>query len=175
MYVGLAFFVGSALFTVWDKFCPFQSPLSHVIFWSARTISSAVRVMKQLNREQLSQAFSIKRWVEVSIHGREEESTNSLKVVALQRAICTSDDPATLLNATANIFAITDVAHMEELWSDRSFQERFIDQLESSYSRMLQVRGHNQVDIATSSRRLYLAAAAHIILPKHSVERVQQP
>ncbi|KIO17585.1 hypothetical protein M407DRAFT_32733 [Tulasnella calospora MUT 4182] len=57
---------------------------------------------------------------------------------------------------------------MEKLWSDLNFQERFIDQWESSYSRMLQLRGHDQVEIATSSRRLYSAAAAHIILYRNT-------
>ncbi|KAG9040351.1 hypothetical protein FS837_000760 [Tulasnella sp. UAMH 9824] len=164
MYVGLAFFVGSGLCTVWDRFCPFQSPLSHVLLWSARTIPSATKIIKQVEWKQLSQGFPIKRWVNSLIHGRKEESTESLQVIALQRAICTSDDPATLLNATANIFSVKDVAHMEELWADPSFQERFDDQLQISYSRMLQLRGPDQVNIATASQRLYSAAAVHIML-----------
>ncbi|KAG9026631.1 hypothetical protein FS837_004560, partial [Tulasnella sp. UAMH 9824] len=108
--------------------------------------------------------FPIKRWVDLLIPGREEESTESLQVIALQRAICTSDDPATLLNATANIFSIKDVDRMEKLWTGPNFQERFEDQLRSSYSRMLQLRGPDQVNIATASQRLYSAAAVHIML-----------
>ncbi|KAG8898080.1 hypothetical protein FRC00_003369 [Tulasnella sp. 408] len=43
MYIGLAFFIGSAFCAARDKFCPFQSPLSHVLIWSARTIPPAIR------------------------------------------------------------------------------------------------------------------------------------
>ncbi|KAG8985314.1 hypothetical protein FRB90_004784, partial [Tulasnella sp. 427] len=32
--LGFAFFVGSALCTLWDRFCPFHSPLSHFLHWS---------------------------------------------------------------------------------------------------------------------------------------------
>ncbi|KAG8915729.1 hypothetical protein FRC00_000825 [Tulasnella sp. 408] len=164
MYVGLAIFVGSALCTVWDKFCPFQSPLSHVIIWSARAVPPAVKGIKALEWRRLSQGFSIKRWLDVLTRGREEESRESLQVIALQRAICTSDDPATLLHSTANILGITTVSQMEQLWRDRVFQERFVDQFQNSYSRMLQLRGHNEVNIAASSRRLYSSAAAHIVM-----------
>ncbi|KAG9031001.1 hypothetical protein FS837_003126 [Tulasnella sp. UAMH 9824] len=139
-------------------------PLSHVLFWSARTIPSAARALRQLGWEQLSQGSSVKRWVDILIHGREEESPESLKVIALQRAICTSDDPATLLHAAANISGITNTSQMEQLWSDQGFQERFLDQFGNSYSRMLQLRGHNQVNVAASARRLYSAAAAHIMM-----------
>ncbi|KAG8915731.1 hypothetical protein FRC00_000827 [Tulasnella sp. 408] len=164
MYVGLAIFVGSALCTVWDKFCPFQSPLSHILFWSARAVPSAVKRIKALEWRKPSEGFSIKRWVDTLSQGREGESPDSLQVIALQRAICTSDDPATLLNATANIFGIMKVSRMEQLWSDRGFQERFIDQFQNSYSRMLQLRGHKDVSTAASSCRIYSAAAAHIVI-----------
>ncbi|KAG8915727.1 hypothetical protein FRC00_000823 [Tulasnella sp. 408] len=164
MYVGLAIFVGSALCTLWDKFCPFQSPLSHILFWSARAIPPAVKGIKALEWVKLRQGFSIKQLVDTLSRGREAETPESLQVIALQRAICTSDDPATLLHATANIFGITKVSQMEQLWSDRGFQERFLDQFQNSYSRMLQLRGHNQVNIAASSRLLYLSAAAHIVM-----------
>ncbi|KAG9046417.1 hypothetical protein FS837_004510 [Tulasnella sp. UAMH 9824] len=164
MYVALAFFVGSGLCTVWDRFCPFQSPLSHILLWSARTLPSAMKIIKELEWKRLGQRLSIERWVHVLIRGREAESTESLQAIALQRAICISDDPATLLHATANIFGITKVSQMEQLWSDQGFQERFLDLLQNSYSRMLQLRGHNQVNVAASSQRLFSAAAAHIIM-----------
>ncbi|KAG8914107.1 hypothetical protein FRC00_000849 [Tulasnella sp. 408] len=215
MYIGLAFFIGSAICTVQDKFCPFQSPLSHLIIWSARTIPPAIRdiippllraiikpewllgiigfliywpvMLTCLRSEEASLkgwlcvlfpradgiSFkrwlrdlirSLKHWLRVLIHGRAEESSKSLQVIALQRAIRTSDDPEALLHATANIFAITDVSQMQHLWSDPLFQDRFIEQLRHAYSRMLQLRGQNQVNIATASQRLYSAAAAHMIL-----------
>lgn len=167
MYTALAFFIGSALCTVWDKFCPFQSPLSHVLFWIARTIPSAIRVIKELEWDQPSKRPSLKRWANALTNGREEESPKSLQVIAIRRAVCTSDDPATLLNATANLFGIKDLAQMESLWKDPIFQERFHDQWQNSYSRMLQLQGHDRLITATSSRQLYSAAAAHIMLYKN--------
>ncbi|KAG9040999.1 hypothetical protein FS837_012860 [Tulasnella sp. UAMH 9824] len=167
MYIALAFFIGSALCTVWDKFCPFQSPLSHVLFWSARTIPSVMRGIKAPRWDQLSKGVSLKRWANTLTNGRKEDSPESLQVVAIQRAVCTSDDPATLLNATANLFGIKDLAYMERLWKDPNFQERFHDQWQNSYSRMLQLQGHDGLISAASSRQLYSAAAAHILLCKN--------
>ncbi|KAG8958217.1 hypothetical protein FRC00_002935 [Tulasnella sp. 408] len=123
--------------------------------------------------EQLKRFLGAERWrlepilddgLHLLINGRAEESTEALQIIALQRAICTSEDPATLLHATANILGITSVVQMEQLWSDHGFQERFLEQFRNSYSRILQLRGRDQVDIAMASRRLYSAAAAHIIL-----------
>ncbi|KAG8918836.1 hypothetical protein FRC01_001627 [Tulasnella sp. 417] len=164
IYIGLAFFVGSALCTVWDKFCPFQSPLSHVLFWSARTIPPTLKTIKELKWKQLGSASSMRGWILLLTNGRTEECAEALQVIALQRAICTSDDPITLQSAAANIFTITDATQMEQLWGDRGFQERFLKQLESSYPRMLQLRGRDQVNTAIASQRLYAAAAAHIAL-----------
>ncbi|KAG9045726.1 hypothetical protein FS837_005774 [Tulasnella sp. UAMH 9824] len=142
MYVGLAFFIGSALCTVRDKFCPFHSPLSHLLV-------SAVTYL---------------RWVRSLIPAREEETSESLQIMTLKRAICTSDDPATLLYATSNILGITNIGQMEQLWSDGVFRERFLELHQSSYARMLQLRGRDQVNIAVAARRLYCGAAAHIML-----------
>lgn len=164
MYGGLAFLVGSAFCTAWDRSCPFQSPLSHALVWGALKINSVLRAIKGPSRKTPSTRSSIRKWVSMLAHGREQESPEALQVIALRRAICTSDDPATLLHATANIFGITNGRQMEELWSDTSFQERFLYQVRHSYNRMLQLRGHDQVNFATASQRLYSAAAAHIIL-----------
>lgn len=163
LYIGLAFFIGSALCTMRDKFCPFHSPLSHMLFWSARKIPSAVGTVKGLKWDQIK-AFSLKPLLDALTHDRVEESLQSLQVIALQRAICTSDDPLTHISATANIFGITAVTQMEQLWSGEEFRERFLDQVRNSYSRGLQLRGQDQVNFATAVQRLYCAAAAHCIL-----------
>lgn len=38
LYLGLAVFVVSALCTLWDRFCPFHSPLSHLLYWITQNI-----------------------------------------------------------------------------------------------------------------------------------------
>ncbi|KAG8898292.1 hypothetical protein FRC00_003028 [Tulasnella sp. 408] len=149
MYVGLAFFIGSALCTVWDKFCPFHSPLSHM----------------------LASAVTYRQWFRSLIHVREEEGPESLQIMTVKRAICTSDDPATLLYATSNIMGITNVGQMEQLWGDGVFRERFLDLYKNSYTRVLQLRGRDQVNIAVAARRLYCGAAAHIMMVLDSKRR----
>ncbi|KAG8891704.1 hypothetical protein FRC01_014558, partial [Tulasnella sp. 417] len=144
MYVGLAFFVGSALCTVWDKFCPFHSPLSHMLL-SVRSAISISQAAKGFEWRSLISAITSKRWLSSLVHGREEDSLQSLHIITLKRAICTSDDPATLLYATSNILGITKVNQIEELWSDGAFRERFLEQYQNAYPRMLQLCGRDQV------------------------------
>ncbi|KAG8918765.1 hypothetical protein FRC01_001665, partial [Tulasnella sp. 417] len=151
MYVGLAFFVGGALCTVWDKFCPFHSPLSHILV----AVCSAVSIPGASN------LFKCRR----------DESPTSLQVRTLKRAFCTSDDPATLLYATSNILGIKDVSQMEELWDDETFRGRFLDQYQNSYARMLQLCGREGLEMALAARRLYCGAAAHIMLVLDSALR----
>lgn len=218
IYLGLSIFVATALCTLWDAFCPFQSPLSHLLSWgvchipsmfksvavaiasrSTSVLSSTSRsfTIAELKRKmqmirassvmsdatdgssicshapprprleslkRLTRAVSPRRWFQFVTKGREEESLESLQIVAIQRAICASDDLVTLLSATGNILGISNAASMEQLWSDPLFQERFFDQFRDSYSRILQLRGRNQVNVAAAARRLYCAAAAHSML-----------
>ncbi|KAG8897794.1 hypothetical protein FRC00_003802, partial [Tulasnella sp. 408] len=218
IYVGLSIFIVTALCTLWDAFCPFQSPLSHLLSWGVRHIPSMFKsvgvaiasnstsllsstsrsfTIEELKRQmqmirgssimsdstdeasirsrappgarleslkRLTRGVSPRRWFRFVTKGREEESLESLQIVAIQRAICASDDLVTLLSATGNILGISNPASMEQLWSDPLFQERFFDQFRDSYSRILQLRGRNQTDIAAAARRLYCAAAAHSML-----------
>ncbi|KAG8977521.1 hypothetical protein FRC05_001379 [Tulasnella sp. 425] len=205
VYLGFAIFIGSALCTLWDTFCPFQSPLSHLLHWSVKKAPSALRIVlgftkssfgslhkyvlqfvtqqvqtirrsssmsgetdsswtnyhtEEMPRRRIfADIASIRRCLRFLARCREEETLESLQVIAIQRAICTSDDPATLLYAIGNILGIGNVAQMEQLWRDPIFQERFFDQFRDSYTRMLQIRGRDQVDVASSARRLYCAAA----------------
>lgn len=218
MCIRLATFVGSAICTLWDRFCPFHSPLSHLLCWIfhyvpsvrgviKRTVASfskslrklalqfvrgLARVARQgyhwsrldgdavdslhinpaeggvgwLKLRDLATVLSGagKRWFPSLTKGREEESMGSLQAIAIARTICTSDDPTTLLYATANILSITTVGQMEQLWSDETFQERFLDQLQDSDTRMLQFAGRNRADLAMSVKPLHCAAIAHVVL-----------
>ncbi|KAG8906100.1 hypothetical protein FRC01_008146, partial [Tulasnella sp. 417] len=218
MSIGLAALVGSAMCTLWDRFCPFHSPLSHLLCWTFHNIPSMVRVIKEaitsgfkslrnlalqflrglprvarpiyhwFRRDDDASALlplnpttggmgwphlrhlvtvlpgAGGRWLGKLSSGRTEESMESLQVIALSRTICTSDDPATLMYATANIFSIKTVAQMEQLWSDETFQERLLDQLLNSDTRMMQLRGRDRVNFAMPVKRLHCAALAHALL-----------
>ncbi|KAG8912527.1 hypothetical protein FRC01_005063, partial [Tulasnella sp. 417] len=216
--IGLAALVGSAMCTLWDRFCPFHSPLSHLLCWIFHNVPPMMGVIKvaivsgfqylrnlalQFIRGSLRVARLIhfwsrrdddagallplnptaggmgwpnlwhlvtvlpgasERWLGKLRSGRTEESMESLQVIALSRTICTSDDPATLMYATANIFSIKTVPQMEQLWSDEAFQERFRDQLLNSDTRMMQLRGRDRVNFAVPAKRLHCAAMAHVVL-----------
>ncbi|KAG8910490.1 hypothetical protein FRC01_006304 [Tulasnella sp. 417] len=194
--VGLAFFIGSALCTIWDKFCPFNSPLSHFILWAVEALPFVVHLVKdgllsllkslkdglvgvlnnprltyarifekakQIQLRELWEHSSLNRWAHLLKSGREEESDSILELTALQRAICISDEPTTLLCAVANITTIIDPKHLRQLWDHEAFRERLLELYQTSYDRTLQLFGQDSVDIALSSKRLYLVALAHFL------------
>ncbi|KIO21626.1 hypothetical protein M407DRAFT_28767 [Tulasnella calospora MUT 4182] len=157
LYVGLAFFVGSALCTTRDRFCPFQSPLSDLLPWAARSLSS------MLGQPSNRPAKSVVE--HISSDSLSEESRKLLQALALQRVICTSDDPTTLLGAMANTLSIRKPAVMEKLWNEPTFQGRFRELFSNSHNGVLQLLGYSVTPETTESgRRLYCSAAAHILL-----------
>ncbi|KAG8964492.1 hypothetical protein FRC00_002038 [Tulasnella sp. 408] len=214
MYLGILIFIGSAICTLWDRFCPFHSPLSHLLRWAVKAVpfvlrggrraivsgfkSFAVVFLRHLKRltrliksspapndvrdhesgtgdpaEQTTRRLQlgdfvhpipIKRWLQTLTTGRKEESLDSLQVITLQRAICTSDDPRTLLYAASNMLGIGAAEQMAELWKDKNFPERFFDQLQNFHSRVLHLGGSDHIEIAAPAVRLYCAAAAHSLL-----------
>ncbi|KAG8902071.1 hypothetical protein FRC00_002116 [Tulasnella sp. 408] len=186
LYVGLAFFVGSALCTIWDKFCPFQSPLSHLLqrithflSWMKDSFPSAWfhlrdafydRPLKRVKDKVFVIIGQVRLLTAAGLHisysGRPEESLELLQAIALQRVICISDDRVALLNAIANIFSIRSTAAIERFWNDPALQDRFEELFRNSYKDLLQLRnpGVNPRDMAESARRLYCGAVGHIAL-----------
>lgn len=184
MYLGLAIFLASAACTIWDRFCPFHSPLSHFMWSVTRYVvrlvkdvgSSAGHLIKAARNDpwawvrqgilQLRQAYftSTFRYPYKALKtGRDEETPESLQVVAIKRAISTSEDPATLLHAAANIIAIRNAAQLEQLWADGVFRDRFLELWRSSSNGASQFEGDSQ-DHVVSVWRLYQSAITHIIL-----------
>lgn len=185
MYLGLAIFLASAACTVWDRFCPFHSPLSHFLSSVTRSIVRSVKefgisgvgLIKGVRNDpwgrvrqgflQLRPAHFISTFrypYQALKTGRPEESPESLQVVAIKRAISTSEDPATLLHAAANIVAIRNVDQLEQLWNDGIFRERFLELWRSPSSGAFQFQGASSPDLVVSARRLYQSAITHIIL-----------
>lgn len=201
MYVGLVFFVSSALCTLWDQFCPFQSPLSHflslVIPLTFRALSKAVTFFLRTSQQVMDDLWSHlkptspKSTFSLDVEfdpgpgamminavaplstiprpsiikgGSEKDDVRVLQLTALKRAVCTSDDPATLLYAAANTLAIRDCSQLESLWGDKAFRERFLELCSSSYTRLSQLRGSEYVERAISACRLYRSVVIHILL-----------
>lgn len=216
LYAGLAFFVGSALCMLWDRFCPFHSPLSHLLHCISFSASRIFRVIMPLKRHltslikgrtlssegfgeppsprsrQAALANRVFGWLKPIGHRfiqpfsvikatakkllshvqltRQEEKMRSLQVIAIQRTICTSEDPATLLHATANILSITDLDQLNQLWGDELFRERFLELRRTSYDRAIQLRGRDQFEFAACVARLYCASATHVLISVHSTD-----
>ncbi|KAG8912536.1 hypothetical protein FRC00_004304 [Tulasnella sp. 408] len=130
--VGLAFFIGSAFCTIWDR------------AW--RAVRETIPIVNTVVGDRLL--------------GRKEEGPELLQIIALRRTICTSDDPITLLHATANLLTVRDPVNMKRLWDDVTFHQRFLELFQNVYNVMLQLRGHNPDprDVASRARRLYCGA-----------------
>ncbi|KAG8943561.1 hypothetical protein FRC04_002786 [Tulasnella sp. 424] len=148
-------------------------PLSHLLVWAFHSLYWTVMPMKLAISSWASSG--VWDWDEATAdfpHAtpdplkREEESLESLQAIALRRAICTSDDPATLIHATANILSIRSPDAMTQLWKDDAFQERFSQLVQNPSNGILQLRGYNgdPKDLAEGCRRLYYSAAGHIAL-----------
>ncbi|KAG8938741.1 hypothetical protein FRC04_007823 [Tulasnella sp. 424] len=95
---------------------------------------------------------------------RQEEDPGELQIFAIKRAICTSDDALTLLHGVSNILAISDSHLLEILAADDEFTTRLSELWRGSYSRTLQLRGRDQLELATRIQCLYRAALAHVLL-----------
>ncbi|KAG9029961.1 hypothetical protein FS837_003429 [Tulasnella sp. UAMH 9824] len=194
MCVGLAILVATAIFAIWDKFCPFQSPLSHfILLFSRRVCSLLLPLLSILLRPLGWIAASLDRsareepvadwqelmilakfWVEnhvinplrilICYAKRKEEEHGALQITAIRRAICTSDDARTQAHAVSNILCITDADLLARLAADEEFAARIEELCATSYDRTLQLCGRGQTDMAAAITWVYRAAITHILL-----------
>ncbi|KAG8965457.1 hypothetical protein FRC00_002704 [Tulasnella sp. 408] len=208
MCAGLAFLVITAIVAIWDKFCPFQSPLSHFISLTGRTAGVlSARLLHlvpwafQLGWiiEALHDCFAYgPRYVDLpwesvgtvdeiqdlldnylinpitSLLGnakRKEEEDGTLQIIAIRRAICTSDDARTQAHAVSNILSIPDADLLVQLLADEEFDFRISELCTSSYNRTLQLCGRDRTDLAAATCWVYRAAITHIFLS--AINRVQ--
>ncbi|KAG8945301.1 hypothetical protein FRC04_001078 [Tulasnella sp. 424] len=100
----------------------------------------------------------------VPISKRQEEDPGELQILATRRAICTSDDALTQLHGVSNILAISDSHLLDILAADDEFTTRLSELWRGSYSRTLQLRGRDQLELARRIQCLYRAALAHVLL-----------
>lgn len=190
LFLALVIFVGSGLCKAWDRFCPFESSLSHSMQWIYHKFSiitpaiiplpkafvslfgpldhpsaasspcyTPVRATNEIQQNPpLNSSLAPLAW------SQKGETLESLEVIALQRAICTSEDPITHLYAVANIPAINDPMHVRILWDDQEFQERLLELYKGSLDRTTRLLGRDQPERAVAVKRLYAAAVTHILL-----------
>ncbi|KAG8933527.1 hypothetical protein FRC01_008456 [Tulasnella sp. 417] len=192
--LALASFVGSAICTLWDRIAVSASWIASItlswmfreaeVFHFCQVVSPSnwrfgrapVRSFRFLRfpwlkatTRRFKRPFS---WVYgISTQGfsrflrtREGEDKPSLQAITIQRIIRTSEDPASLLHAAANILAITSTDQLKILWDDETVRQRLVDLPRSSYSTARQQWGSLQFDYAASAARLYWCATTHILI-----------
>ncbi|KAG9040754.1 hypothetical protein FS837_000232 [Tulasnella sp. UAMH 9824] len=100
---------------------------------------------------------------------RKEEGLETLKAIALERAICESDDPETLLHTISNIIALGEPDTMDQLWAQSAFRRRFLELYQTPSDGVSRLMGYtgSPSKLVESARQLYRAAAAHILLTTH--------
>ncbi|KAG8900259.1 hypothetical protein FRC00_013732 [Tulasnella sp. 408] len=156
---GLAVFIGTALCTLWDKYCPIHSSLSHLLLRAVHSLLWVIAKWKHAvpSNLPLPEGDRFKRM---------EKTIQSLQAIALRRAICISDDPATLLYSAANIPSIETTIIKEQLWASPAFRQRFLEIFQNFYDVMSHFSGRvdNPRQFTESARHLYCVAAAHILL-----------
>ncbi|KAG8982780.1 hypothetical protein FRB90_006555, partial [Tulasnella sp. 427] len=193
MCTGLAILIITAIFSLWDKFCPFQSPLSHFIKFLPTVLFSIANAVKIIsNKITVAGVMGAICWVLLApvvpiilVLGRDEvmEAIQSLlralkrrpvkegtlQVISIRRAICASDDPLTLTYSLSNLLSIGDGAMLRVLLGDDEFYQRLLTLLESSYSRALQFLGRDQSGLASSVTWMYRATLIHVTM--HGLDR----
>ncbi|KAG8927918.1 hypothetical protein FRC01_006731, partial [Tulasnella sp. 417] len=186
--LGLAFFVGSAMIAISASWVA-----SNTLSWMGRKVEEfdfsevVSRSNWRFGRAPLRSFRLLRfRWLKATIRrfkrpfswvyristqefgrflqAREGEDKPSLQVITIQRIIRTSEDPASLLHAAANILAITSTDQLRMLWDDETVRDRLVDLRHGSYTAALQQRGTHQFDYAASAARLYWCATTHILI-----------
>lgn len=144
LFVGLTMAFLSAICTIWDKFCPFQSPFSHFVGWCTFSIQATLGYRQTSNGE---------------------EDRASLHVTAISRAISTSDDDDTLLLAANSIISIQSEISLRQLWNDGSLWTRILELCKRSRERFLHLEPSDLTrNSASATARLFRALLAHILL-----------
>lgn len=157
-----ALILAMAIFSAWDRWCPFKSPLSHLaepclkysielvgrlaaipalsiaffskfatdefrsqsILHDARSRDDSDGEPKGFRAEWLQTARNITERFQ-GLRQRDAEGTDQLKLVALRRVVCTSEDPTALTHAAMNTQSITERSFLRQILDDKELRTRF--------------------------------------------------
>ncbi|KAG8899695.1 hypothetical protein FRC00_001089 [Tulasnella sp. 408] len=127
--------------------------------------------------EQLRRYLGAKRWrLELvlddllpSILQRYAEATGQLKVVALKRVLCTSEDPSALAYAAVNAHSLTDRDLLRQILDDDELKNRF-ERLATTASEMDPSMIQIQTFAASLLHILLLAGNVEDFIPSDSLE-----
>ncbi|KAG8965560.1 hypothetical protein FRC00_000036, partial [Tulasnella sp. 408] len=197
--VGLAGLVLSVGFCLWDPFCPFKTPASHVVTFIARTIPSkriitwwAVATKRssgpihhqsyeskgeEHNLHELSQdsvhqektPLRGRRGTRPNIH-RPVEDSKVLRADLVRRVLTISDDKSALYHAALNLSAVRDSVTLDMVISDDVAVER----LRNLYLEA-QARWNTDGDTARREAIAYGTALMHMVLSVGSLTHLLPP
>ncbi|KAG8912330.1 hypothetical protein FRC01_005156 [Tulasnella sp. 417] len=147
--------VGTAVCATWDRMCPYQSPLSHLLCWTLDQTKPAVialvwsfvfiktyfvQVFRGHRRlycqpDKPIKALRTESWKEaedITSSGllwvsRNEETDDNLAVASVKRVILTSEHTNALIHAAINLCAIDDTTSLQQLISNTEFLDRLHD------------------------------------------------
>ncbi|KIO16058.1 hypothetical protein M407DRAFT_34308 [Tulasnella calospora MUT 4182] len=184
----LAITVGAAVCATWDRMCPYQSPLSHLLCWTIDLLKpllvasvwflvfikaySACLFRKDGDPErgeldQRNQDLGTRQWKAaqritsrgLEWAGRKEETTDNLVVASVKRVILTSEHTAALIHAATNICAIDDEESLRQLLKDAEF----FDRLHGLFLTFLRSQLSSPAKLQTLPRVAFHAVAAALL------------
>ncbi|KAG8947799.1 hypothetical protein FRC04_010285 [Tulasnella sp. 424] len=152
----LAITVGAAVCVTWDRMCPYQSPLSHLLCWTVDRMKPLVTAFvwgfiflktyfkdvlrsgpqeSDTDSETRPADLRMRSWKsaqEITSRGltrlsRTVETPNDLKVALLKRVILTSEHTTAIIYAATNLCAIDDRKSLLQLLNDAEFFDRLHD------------------------------------------------
>ncbi|KAG8900556.1 hypothetical protein FRC00_012300 [Tulasnella sp. 408] len=201
---GLAITVGAAVCATWDRMCPYQSPLSHLLCWTIDRMKLVMVAFLWLviflkaylheilpkQRSRTEPQMAARRGEEaqgnswrlaqeitsrtLTLVGRKEETANDLIVGTVKRVILTSEHTAALIHAATNICAIDDKESLRQLLSDADFFDRLHD-LYSTFSKSSRSLPTQLRTVPEAATKAFASAILHLALSVGTIMDLAPP
>ncbi|KAG8943811.1 hypothetical protein FRC04_002505 [Tulasnella sp. 424] len=185
--------VMTAMCAAWDRWCPFKSPLSHLI---QSLLQYSVDIAGRIVGISGSFAVTAIGWLVCRLkHGdaplegfmeaipdrardiaewfkdrgqRPADATDQLKVIALKRVLCTSEDSDAIVHAATNAQSISQGQLLGQILNDDELRSRFETLDTISFESVMS--HHNPSTYVTVQNTAISRSLLHIILMAGSVE-----
>ncbi|KAG8911672.1 hypothetical protein FRC01_005592, partial [Tulasnella sp. 417] len=183
----LAITVGAAICATWDRMCPYQSPLSHLLCWTMDRIKPAIVALVRpfifvkafLHRILWTPSCRKKRFTAAGASSRglvwvsrREETADDLIVASVKRVILASEHAAALIHAATNICAIKNEHILRQLLNDHEFFDRLHD-----LYRIFQhsVESFPNAELRTAATKAFATAILHMTLSVGNIADLAPP
>ncbi|KAG8947797.1 Phospholipase D1 [Tulasnella sp. 424] len=189
----LAIIVGVAVCATWDRVCPYQSPISHLLCWTVDRMKPLIEafvwgfiflktyfedVLRSGPQEpdtvvpiQPPEDFKTRSWTSaqditsrgLARVGRKVETADELKAALLKRVIITSEHTTALIYAATNLCTIDDYESLLQLLNDAEFIDR-LHELVSTFCAAQETLPTHLRTMYGVAVKAYSAAILHIAL-----------